>query len=53
MALASILSLQLEVWLLDEPATGLDPRSQSWLIIFIREQNKAGKRTLIIDFILY
>jgi cobalt/nickel transport system ATP-binding protein len=42
-ALASILSLQPEVWLLDEPTAGLDPRSQSWLIDFIREQNKAGK----------
>jgi len=42
-ALASILSLQPEVWLLDEPTTGLDPRSQSWLINFIRKQNKAGK----------
>jgi len=42
-ALASILSLQPEVWLLDEPTTGLDPRSQSWLIDFIREQNRAGK----------
>ncbi len=42
-ALASILSLQPEVWLLDEPTTGLDPRSQSWLIEFVREQNKAGK----------
>jgi cobalt/nickel transport system ATP-binding protein len=42
-ALASILSLQPEVWLLDEPTTGLDPRSQSWLINFIREQNRAGK----------
>jgi cobalt/nickel transport system ATP-binding protein len=42
-ALASILSLQPEVWLLDEPTTGLDPRSQSWLINFIRERNKAGK----------
>ena len=42
-ALASILSLQPEVWLLDEPTTGLDPRSQSWLINFIWEQNKAGK----------
>jgi cobalt/nickel transport system ATP-binding protein len=42
-ALASILSLQPEVWLLDEPTTGLDPRSLSWLINFMREQNKAGK----------
>ncbi len=42
-ALASILSLQPEVWLLDEPTTGLDPRSQSWLVDFIQEQLKAGK----------
>lgn len=42
-ALASILSLQPEVWLLDEPTTGLDPRGQSWLVDFIREQYKAGK----------
>ncbi len=42
-ALASILSLQPEVWLLDEPSTGLDPRSQSWLVEFIQEQHQAGK----------
>jgi cobalt/nickel transport system ATP-binding protein len=42
-ALASILSLQPEVWLLDEPTTGLDPRSQDWLVEFIQAQQQAGK----------
>jgi cobalt/nickel transport system ATP-binding protein len=42
-ALASLLSLNPDVWLLDEPTIGLDPRSQSWLVDFIlrlRQQNK-------------
>lgn len=42
-ALASLLTLQPDVWLLDEPTTGLDPRSQSWLVEFILEQRKLGK----------
>ena len=42
-ALASILTLEPDVWLLDEPTTGLDPRSQSWLVEFILEQRKEGK----------
>jgi cobalt/nickel transport system ATP-binding protein len=42
-ALASVLSLRPEVWLLDEPTTGLDPRSQSWLVDFVNEQGQAGK----------
>jgi cobalt/nickel transport system ATP-binding protein len=46
-ALASLLSLQPEVWLLDEPTTGLDPRSQDWLVEFILSQRAAGK-TLVI-----
>ncbi len=41
-ALASVLSLGPSVWLLDEPTTGLDPRSQSWLVDFIVEQGQAG-----------
>jgi cobalt/nickel transport system ATP-binding protein len=42
-ALASVLSLSPEVWLLDEPTTGLDPRSQGWLVEFIINQRQAGK----------
>ncbi len=42
-ALASILSLNPDVWLLDEPTTGLDPRSQAWLVDFVIEQGRAGK----------
>jgi cobalt/nickel transport system ATP-binding protein len=46
-ALASILSLEPEVWLMDEPSAGLDPRSQSWLEDFIIDQVRAGKTTVI------
>ena len=42
-ALASVLSLNPDVWLMDEPTAGLDPRSQSWLVDFIIEQGRAGK----------
>lgn len=46
-ALASLLTLQPDVWLMDEPTTGLDPRSQSWLVEFILEQRKQNKTVLI------
>ncbi len=42
-ALASLLTIEPEVWLMDEPTTGLDPRSQSWLVEFIRDQQDQGK----------
>jgi cobalt/nickel transport system ATP-binding protein len=42
-ALASVLSLEPDVWLMDEPTAGLDPRSQSWLVDFIIEQGQVGK----------
>ncbi len=42
-ALASVLSLDPDVWLMDEPTAGLDPRSQSWLVDFLIQQGRAGK----------
>jgi cobalt/nickel transport system ATP-binding protein len=42
-ALASVLSLRPDVWLLDEPTASLDPRSQSRLLDFIDELGRDGK----------
>jgi cobalt/nickel transport system ATP-binding protein len=42
-ALASVLSLRPDVWLLDEPTASLDPRSQSRLLDFIGELTREGK----------
>lgn len=42
-ALASVLSLRPDVWLLDEPTASLDPRSQSRLLDFIGDLGREGK----------
>ena len=42
-ALASVLSLKPDVWLLDEPTASLDPRSTSRLIDFIQGLAREGK----------
>ncbi len=42
-ALASVLSLRPDVWLLDEPTASLDPRSQSRLLDFIGDLAREGK----------
>jgi cobalt/nickel transport system ATP-binding protein len=41
--LASVLAVNPDVLLLDEPTAGLDPRSQLWLIELLQELAKAGK----------
>jgi cobalt/nickel transport system ATP-binding protein len=45
-ALASVLGLSPQVWLLDEPSAGLDPRSVAWLLDFIGQQGRAGKTVI-------
>jgi cobalt/nickel transport system ATP-binding protein len=46
-AIASVLSMNPDVLLFDEPFLGLDPRSQTWLIGTIRQLQAAGKTTII------
>jgi cobalt/nickel transport system ATP-binding protein len=46
-ALASILTLQPDVWLLDEPTAGLDPRSSAWLSEFLHQLKRSGKTVVL------
>ena len=46
-AIASVLSINPEVLILDEPTNGLDPRTQRWLINLLVELNKAGKTIIM------
>jgi cobalt/nickel transport system ATP-binding protein len=42
-AIASVLTMNPEVLLLDEPGNGLDPRTQAWFIEFLQRLREAGK----------
>ena len=46
-AIASILSMNPQVLIFDEPFLGLDPRSQSWLVHTLKQLQSAGKTTII------
>ena len=50
-ALASVFSLAPQVWLLDEPSAGLDPRSVSWLMEFIHSQKTVVLATHDLDLV--
>ncbi|MGB8647212.1 MAG: ABC transporter ATP-binding protein [Anaerolineae bacterium] len=45
-ALASVLSLRPDVWLLDEPTAALDPRSKSRLLDFLEDLEAEGKTVI-------
>ncbi|MBC7963368.1 MAG: ABC transporter ATP-binding protein, partial [Steroidobacteraceae bacterium] len=46
-ALGSVLTMNPEVLLMDEPTNGLDPRTQSFLIDLLLTLNEAGKTVII------
>jgi len=46
-AIASVLTMNPEVLLLDEPMSGLDPKSRSYFIELIFQLNEAGKTIII------
>jgi cobalt/nickel transport system ATP-binding protein len=46
-AIASILSMNPDVLILDEPFLGLDPRSQTWLVRTLGQIHAAGKTTIV------
>jgi cobalt/nickel transport system ATP-binding protein len=46
-AIASVLSINPDVLLMDEPTNGLDPRTQRWLVELLLELRKTGKTIII------
>lgn len=46
-AIASVLVMNPEVLLFDEPTAGLDPRTQQWLAELLVELNRAGKTVVL------
>src|SRR4051812_29955329 len=46
-AIASVLAMNPEVLLFDEPTAALDPRTQHWLMELIVELNRAGKTIVL------
>ncbi len=46
-AIASVLSLSPEVWLLDEPTASLDPRTSAWMVEFLISLKEQGKTVVI------
>jgi len=46
-SIASVLTLDPEVWLMDEPTASLDPKTQGWVIDFILELADRGKTAVI------
>jgi cobalt/nickel transport system ATP-binding protein len=46
-AIASVLAMNPEILLFDEPTAALDPRTQQWLVELIVELNRAGKTVVM------
>ena len=46
-AVASVLALNPEVLILDEPASGLDPKTQRWLVGLLQELGRRGRTILL------